>query len=207
MFKIVEVRLAVVHHLYASFLAHEDEVKLGDAVVFPIGQSYDWGRVVSVDYSKKKPNLAKLIRFMQKEDWETVEKNKIYAEEVFRLSSERIKKFKLNMNLLKAYVSLDTSRIYLLFTALNRVDFRELAADLANLFKARIQLYQLNLQQALALKCWYGPCGRQICCSLFLREIPRIKMSQIKKTGILMVPERIKGLCGKLNCCFSFENE
>ena len=53
-----------------------------------------------------------------------------------------------------------------------------------------------------------GVCGRELCCSKFLGEIPSIstEMAKIQKVS-QRGSDRISGVCGRLLCCLSYEAE
>ena len=56
------------------------------------------------------------------------------------------------------------------FSAPHRVDFRALVRDLAARLRARIELRQVGPRDEARLQGGIGPCGRDLCCSTFLKD-------------------------------------
>ena len=51
-----------------------------------------------------------------------------------------------------------------------------------------------------------GPCGRTLCCQVFLKELGNVSTDfvfdqQLSQRG----PERLTGICGRLKCCLAYE--
>lgn len=93
------------------------------------------------------------------------------------------------------------------FTADHRIDFRELVRDLAGVFKARIELWQIGSRQGAAEKGGYGHCGMALCCAQWMKSFPPISIRQARDQDINHAPPKLSGLCGRLRCCLKFEHE
>ena len=50
-------------------------------------------------------------------------------------------------------------------------------------------------------------CGRELCCSSFLNNFAPVSIKMAKEQNMLLNPEKISGLCGRLMCCLAFEHE
>ena len=68
------------------------------------------------------------------------------------------------MNLLDASYNFDRSQLFFNYIANERVDFRELAKQLASLYKVRIELRQVGPRDKAKEVGGLGPCGRALCC-------------------------------------------
>jgi cell fate regulator YaaT (PSP1 superfamily) len=53
----------------------------------------------------------------------------------------------------------------------------------------------------------FGCCGRQLCCTSFLRRLGRLSIKMAKEQDMTLTPSKISGVCGRLLCCLQFENE
>jgi len=93
------------------------------------------------------------------------------------------------------------------FTADHRIDFRELVRDLAGVFKARIELWQIGSRQGAAEKDGFGLCGQPVCCSTWMKSFPPISIRQARDQDINQPPPKLSGLCGRLRCCLRYEHE
>jgi cell fate regulator YaaT (PSP1 superfamily) len=52
-----------------------------------------------------------------------------------------------------------------------------------------------------------GRCGREICCSSYIEKFDPVSIRMAKEQGLSLNPTKISGLCGRLMCCLTFENE
>jgi cell fate regulator YaaT (PSP1 superfamily) len=50
-----------------------------------------------------------------------------------------------------------------------------------------------------------GPCGRELCCSLFLRDFEAVTVKMAREQGLALNPSRLAGMCGRLKCCLRYE--
>jgi cell fate regulator YaaT (PSP1 superfamily) len=93
------------------------------------------------------------------------------------------------------------------FTSANRVDFRELVKDLASAFHTRIELRQVGTRDETKYLGGIAPCGRICCCAGNMPEFKKVSVKMAKTQGLSLNPGKISGLCGRLMCCLSYEND
>jgi cell fate regulator YaaT (PSP1 superfamily) len=96
-------------------------------------------------------------------------------------------------------------RVTVSFSAEERVDFRELVRDLAREFRARIEMRQIGARDTTKLLDGIGPCGRQLCCSSYLRRFEPISVKMAKAQDMPLTDSRLLGNCGRLKCCLLYE--
>jgi len=120
---------------------------------------------------------------------------------------EMIRTRKLKMKLVDCEYSFDRKKIIFYFTAEDRVDFRELVKDLAADLKARIELRHIQVRDEAKIIGGIGSCGRELCCTSWMREFMPISMKMAKKQNLSLNPTKISGQCGRLMCCLSYEND
>jgi cell fate regulator YaaT (PSP1 superfamily) len=99
----------------------------------------------------------------------------------------------------------DGRRVTVLFAAEGRVDFRELVKELAREFRARIEMRQIGARDVTRVQDGIGPCGRQLCCSSFLRKFEPISVKMAKTQDMPLTDSRLLGNCGRLKCCLLYE--
>ena len=92
------------------------------------------------------------------------------------------------------------------FGAPHRVDFRQLVRDLAATLGARIELRQLAARDEARVLGGLGPCGRDTCCSTFLKDFEPVSVRMAKDQDLPPNPMRISGACGRLMCCLKYEH-
>lgn len=113
----------------------------------------------------------------------------------------------LPMKLVDCEYTFDKHKVIFYFTAADRVDFRELVRDLAHELKTRIELRHIQVRDEAKLVGGLGVCGRELCCSTWLREFMPISMKMAKRQNLSLNPSKISGQCGRLLCCLSYEND
>lgn len=131
-------------------------------------------------------------------------KDEAHAITVFK---EKLDKFKLDMKLVNIHYQFDRKKLFFFYTADGRVDFRELAKDLASIFKTRIELRQIGVRDEAKQIGGMGTCGREYCCSSFLSNFKRITTQLASEQNLSSNMAKLSGPCGKLKCCLSFESE
>lgn len=124
-----------------------------------------------------------------------------------RTCKEKIASRKLRMKLVDAEYTFDKQKLIFYFTAEDRVDFRQLVRDLAQQFKTRIELRHIQVRDEAKIVGGLGICGRELCCSTFLREFKPISMKMAKRQNLSLNPTKISGQCGRLLCCLAYEND
>ncbi|MBI4557775.1 MAG: stage 0 sporulation family protein [Candidatus Hydrogenedentes bacterium] len=123
------------------------------------------------------------------------------------MCARKIRDRNLPMKLVDVEYTFDKHKVIFYFSAAERVDFRELVRDLAHELKARIELRHIQVRDEAKLVGGVGVCGRELCCSTWLREFMPISMKMAKRQNLALNPSKISGQCGRLLCCLSYESE
>ncbi|MFO7968974.1 MAG: stage 0 sporulation family protein [Candidatus Izemoplasmatales bacterium] len=193
------------------FEANDLELKQNDYVVVETVRGYELGEVISdiIQISDEEivSPLKPVLRLATAEDIQKFKDNMAEQPKVMDITEKLVKKHELDMKLLNSEYTLDKSKLIIYFTAEGRVDFRELVKDLANEFHVRIELRQVGARDGAKVIGGIGPCGRQTCCTSFLREFEPVTIKMAKTQNLSLNPANISGLCGKLLCCIRYENE
>lgn len=123
------------------------------------------------------------------------------------IADKIIQRLGLKMEVTKCQVQGMGKKVLIFFTAPERVDFRGLVRELASEFKARIELRQIGPRDQAKLTGGIGICGREYCCSSFLREFIPVSIKMAKNQNLALIPNQVSGGCGRLLCCLSYEND
>ncbi|MFH1621511.1 MAG: stage 0 sporulation family protein [Candidatus Omnitrophota bacterium] len=184
-------------------------LKIGDCVIVEAERGIDYGLVNSETIEQEQANgsIRFVLRIVTGDDLKQIEENRKKAKEAFDICLEKIQAHKLDMKLVDSEYSFDASKILFYFTSDNRVDFRNLVKDLARIFKARIEMRQIGVRDEAKLFGGFGPCGRELCCSKFLKDFEPVTIKMAKEQNLPLNPPKISGLCGRLMCCLSYEHE
>ena len=149
--------------------------------------------------------LPEVVRKCTSDDLERVRKNLVDEERAIPIFQKSIEKHNLEMKLINVHFQFDRKKLFFFYTADGRVDFRELAKDLAAEFKTRIELRQIGVRDEAKKIGGIGTCGREFCCSAFLNSFKRITTQLATEQNLLSSMGKLSGPCGKLKCCLSFE--
>lgn len=183
----------------------------GDGVIVETVRGVEYGKVVipNKDVPEKEivGQLKPIIRPATDKDKEQYEKNLEKCEEAMKICREKIQKHGLDMKLIDVEFTFDNSKVIFYFTSEGRVDFRNLAKDLAGVFRIRIELRQIGIRDVTKIIGGLGSCGRPCCCSAHLGDFERVSIKMAKVQGLSLNPTKISGLCGRLMCCLKYEND
>ena len=187
------------------------QLNLKDKVVVETTMGEDVGEVVinkrQIPDDKVSTELKRIVRLANNRDLKRVEDNKIKEQKAMKVCKEKIKKHKLDMNLVDVEYKFDNSKIIFYFTADGRVDFRELVKDLAAIYKTRIELRQIGVRDEVRKIGGNGVCGRELCCCSFLNNFDMVSIKMAKEQSASLNPSKISGNCGRLMCCLKNEQE
>lgn len=141
------------------------------------------------------------------DDFEVVKQNREIEREAFQFGLDRIREREMDMALAAVERTYDCKKLRFYFTAEQRIDFRDLVKDLAAQFRTRIEMRQIGVRDRAKKIGGFGICGQELCCSRFLRKFEPITIRMAKEQNLALNPSKISGLCGRLMCCLSYENE
>jgi len=50
-----------------------------------------------------------------------------------------------------------------------------------------------------------GVCGLELCCATWLRKFDPISIRMAKDQNLVLNPQKVSGVCGRLKCCLAYE--
>ncbi len=201
------------------FVAEGDAIRLNSYVIVEADRGEDLGRVTaSGAVAERKCNGCstgcaapvperRVLRVATPEEIQQAQALRADEDRVRRLTRERVLQLGLKMKVTEAEWQLDRNKLIIYFTAERRVDFRELVRDLARIFRSRIELRQIGIRDEAALLGGVGRCGRELCCSTWLRELKPVSLQLAKDQRLSLNPAQISGCCGRLMCCLTYEHD
>jgi cell fate regulator YaaT (PSP1 superfamily) len=187
------------------------ELLRGDRVVVQTSSGPEIGQVVEppeiIDDSELPAPLKKVVRIATGKDLESQAAGEDLRRQAMDTCRELIAAHGLDMKLVEADIGFGGEKITFSFSAEERVDFRELVADLAKTLKMRIELRQVGAREEARMVGGLGPCGRGLCCTLFAVDDEPVSIRMAKEQNLPLNPMKISGLCGRLMCCLKYEQE
>ena len=186
-------------------------IELDDWVVVETSRGREAARVViapsNIAISQISGDLKPVIRVLTSKDIEKMERLRKESAQAVRTFSAKIREHRLHMKPISAEYNFDGTAVTLNFSAPERVDFRELAREMAGILKCRVDLRQVGPRDEARLLGGVGKCGRTLCCATWLPMFPEINMGMAKTQDLALNPGKVSGVCGRLLCCLSYENE
>ena len=187
------------------------DLEVNDYVVVSTARGPELGHVVispkQVLANEITKPLEPVVRKAEPEDIERAQEFEEKEREARAECDKLVTELNLPMKLLSAEYNLDGSRLTFFFTAVERVDFRELVRKLTSRFKVRVELRQVGPRDGAKLIGGFGKCGRPLCCMSFLSEFASVSIRMAKEQDLALNPMRISGVCGRLLCCLGYETE
>lgn len=192
-----------------DFSSEGVEVSVGDFVVVNSDRGPSLAEVVAIRFLHPKEKTEKKLKPIMRRasQRELSRPTRLTPEFVEDYTHEQVRKHDLNMKVLRSEVQFGGSKVIVYFTAPGRVDFRELVKDLAGGLKTRIELKQIGARDETKLLGGLGICGREYCCSSFLREFVPVSIRMAKNQNLALNPSKVSGGCGRLLCCLTYENK
>jgi cell fate regulator YaaT (PSP1 superfamily) len=197
-----------IYYYDARNFAH---LKTGTYVIVDTPRGKEAGRVVIAPKQVAAAELGEALkpieRLAEEDDLRQLLAFKAKERSALHTCQEKITQRQLEMKLVEAEYAYDGSRITFYFVADDRVDFRALVRDLAAAFRTRIELRQVGARDHAKALGGVGPCGKTLCCSSWLTEFGAVSIKMAKEQSLPLNPSKISGVCGRLMCCLSYEND
>ena len=182
------------------------DVALGDKVVVKTPKGHQLGTVTTLQEGEVESELTgSVTRLASQEDLERARSLQQECTKAAVQAQNKINDHGLPMRVIAVHWSLDKDYVTITFWAEDRVDFRALVRDLARLFSARVELHQVGARERAKLSGGLGRCGRQLCCSLWQTDAPRVTVHMAREQALLQSMPELTGACGRLLCCIRFE--
>lgn len=184
------------------------EMGLPGGILTP--EQQDMYRRTTAKFDDASEAMLQDVEFIREADSDDIEN--YYAcrneeEEALLVGRDILAEYKIDMKLVDVEYMLDRRKLYFYFTAEQRVDFREYVRELAYEFRTRIEMRQIGIRDEARIVQGMASCGRQCCCSYWLRGFSPISIRIVKEQRSALNPMKISGLCGRLMCCMSYEKE
>lgn len=187
------------------------KLNFGDDVIVETERGLQYGKIATLIVKKNEKSLnmplKRIIRIATKDDRKKHELNLNEEKKAMKECEKLIKKYNLNMKVIDANFTFDKEQLMYHFLSDSRIDFRNLAKELAGIFKTRIELRQIGVRDKAKEIGGIGPCGRTLCCTDYLVNFDSVSINMAKNQNLSLNPNKINGSCGRLLCCLTYEND
>jgi len=189
---------------------------IGDIVATEASPGHDigivtlTGELVKVQMKKKgvdhkSADITKVYRKASQKDIDIWSEARDKEEPMKVKAREIAIALKLEMKISDIEFQGDGSKAIFYYTANDRVDFRQLIKEFAQVFKTRIEMKQVGFRQEASRLGGIGSCGRELCCSTWLTDFRSVNTSAARYQQLSLNPQKLAGQCGKLKCCLNYE--
>jgi cell fate regulator YaaT (PSP1 superfamily) len=150
-------------------------------------------------------SLQRVIKKADARDLAREDQNLQRERESYRAALDLIRARDVPMKLVKAESAFDGSKVTFFFSAEERADCRDLAHELGETLRTRVEMKQIGARDETKVTGGVGPCGRELCCSSWLQEFQPVSVKMAKEQGLSLNPSKLAGMCGRLKCCLRYE--
>ena len=188
---------------------------VGDVVVIDLQPGHDVGVVsltgelvksqLKLRKIKDDHELKRIVRKATTEDLALWHEARQREDATMKESRAIIKRLDISMKLTDVEYQGDNTRATFYYIAEQRVDFRDLVRELASTFDIRIDMRQIGARQEAARIGGIGVCGRELCCTSWLKDFRSVSTGAARYQQLSLNPGKLAGQCGKLKCCLNFE--
>ena len=188
---------------------------VGDVVVIDLQPGHDVGVVsltgelvktqMKLRKVKDDHELKRINRKANADDIALWHQARTREEDTLKTSRQIIQRLGIGMKLSDVEFQGDNARATFYYTSEQRVDFRELVRELASTFDIRVDMRQIGARQEAARVGGIGVCGRELCCTSWLKDFRSVSTGAARYQQLSLNPGKLAGQCGKLKCCLNFE--
>lgn len=194
-----------------EYFASAEKFSPGDYVLAQSAQGQTVAKIESGPHAAlpgtREEDLPAILRLASAEDMAVHRANQELSRKAKLFCRERIGVRKLDMKLVDVEVFHDRSKMVFYFTSPTRIDFRELVKDLVAEYRSRIELRQIGVRHEAQMLGALGNCGQVCCCRRHLRQFAPVTIRMAKDQNLFLNPAKISGICGRLLCCLSYEQD
>jgi len=155
--------------------------------------------------TRKKLAIYNIVRRANREESNKYANWVKREEDAFEACRKKIEELSLPMKLVRVERFFNGSNIVFYFTADNRVDFRDLVKILVQEFRTRVEMRQVGVRHETKMVGGIGYCGRELCCSSFMKKFIPVSIKMVKEQDLPLNPTKISGVCNRLLCCLTHE--
>lgn len=189
--------------------AGELSLRVGDHVLLEVDGEVTYGVVYTLPYRTPfippMRVLKPLLRKATPEDMALIARLERLSQEAVAYCKVKAGELKLRMKLVEVFGAMQRRQLTFVYTADERIDFRELVRDLARRFGGRIEMRQVGVREEARRLGGIDTCGLVLCCASFLTDVRPVTVKQARAVGLPVEDPRLLGVCGRLKCCLMFE--
>ncbi len=110
-----------------------------------------------------------------------------------------------NLRIVRTELNEQVGHVHFIYIADDRHQLDHLVRTLSKKLHLKVTFEQMGTRDHAR---WLGGidvCGRELCCTLFMKDIPSVSLDMARKQFLFVAPDRLTGVCGRLMCCLRYE--
>jgi cell fate regulator YaaT (PSP1 superfamily) len=189
-----------------EFDAGERSYGRGERVVVETDKGLSIGVVAVASARRLVRDLPRrVIRRADQNDVRQEQRNQRRENEALKFASQRVRERRLGMKLFRVEYLHGGNKATFFFSSEGRIDFRDLVKDLTHRLHTRVELRQVGVRDEAKMVGGIGTCGRELCCSTWLPRFEPVSIRMAKDQNLVLNPQKVSGVCGRLKCCLIYE--
>ncbi|MFA4843554.1 MAG: regulatory iron-sulfur-containing complex subunit RicT [Candidatus Margulisiibacteriota bacterium] len=192
----------------------EESIKIGSPVIVQTDRGIEYGEIIACPRGfpralSRDVKLKKVIRYATAEDVEKEHQIGELEKKALLQAQVKIKEHELSLKIIAIEFLFDASQAIVyhhVSEGSKAQNLRDFSRDLASVFSARVDMRQVSPRDEARLFGGVGPCGRSLCCSVWLDKPKHVTVKMVKEQGLAMSPTKTAGVCGRLMCCLEYEH-
>jgi len=190
----------------------EIELQVHDCVMVDTHRGLELATVTSIEESEnieEKDEIRRPLMTVSRRASDEEVEEVCHQKEAEALAECRkmVEQLKIGLKTVSAKYYPENGNFTIYFHAQEKVNFRNLVGKLSRRLRVRVELRQVGPRDEAKLLGGIGKCGLTLCCRTFLREFCPVSIKMAKQQGLSLNPTKISGVCGRLLCCLTYENQ
>ena len=192
----------------------EESIKVGSPVIVQTDRGLEYGEIISFARGFPKTlshdvKLKKVVRYATAEDAAKERSIEEMEAKAYATAVQKANEYELPIRVVNIEYLFDSSRAivyYRLGDNKKVLNLRDYSRELSTIFAARVDLRQVSPRDEARLFGGLGPCGRGLCCSVWLEKPRHVTVKMANEQGLSISPTKTAGVCGRLMCCLEYEH-
>ncbi|WP_341664387.1 regulatory iron-sulfur-containing complex subunit RicT [Blattabacterium cuenoti] len=183
-------------------------VETKSGIGYDVGVVYLTGELAKLQIRNQTINSKTFKKVYRKSTYKEVNIWKFFKKKEITILF-KAKQIAKNLNLIMKICDVeyqgDGGKAIFYYTAENRIDFRKLIKEFSFHFHTRIEMRQIGSRQEAAKIGGIGSCGRELCCSTWLKKFKSVTTNSARYQQLSINIQKLTGQCSKLKCCLNYE--
>jgi cell fate regulator YaaT (PSP1 superfamily) len=150
-------------------------------------------------------HLRRVVKLADARELSREDRNLQQERELRATALRAVRSRDVRAKLVKVETSFDGSRTMAFVAADEKLELHDLARELGQALGTRVEIRQIGARDEARMAGGVGVCGRELCCSSWLKEFQAVSVKMVKAQGLSLNPAKLAGQCGRLKCCMRYE--